>query len=152
MQTLVLFLLTSLSYLPPSYTASSTMRCLIEPKSVKVALKQSAAVFSGEVLEMKSGGNYLEARLRVEHSWKGVEAEEVSVLADSTTESPHYRVGQKYLVFAGIQEGKLFTGNCSRTKKLEYAQGDLQQLGEGKGQKKKLGSSVWRRSRTSACI
>jgi hypothetical protein len=40
-------------------------------------------------------------------------------------------------VFAGIQEGKLFTGNCSRTKKIEYAQGDLQQLGKGKGQKKK---------------
>jgi len=110
---------------------------MIEPKSVKVALKQSAAVFSGEVLEMKNGGNYIEARLRVERSWKGVEAEEVSVLADSTTESPHYRVGQKYLVFAGIRDGKLFTGNCSRTKKLEYAQGDLQELGESKGQKKK---------------
>jgi len=141
MKTLVLFLLTSLTYLPPSYRASSTMRCVIEPKSVKVALKQSAAVFSGEVLEMKNGGNYIEARLRVERSWKGVEAEEVSVLADSTTESPHYRVGQKYLVFAGIRDGKLFTGNCSRTKKLEYAQGDLQELGESigesKGQKKK---------------
>ncbi|HEX9424856.1 MAG TPA: hypothetical protein VF899_16575 [Pyrinomonadaceae bacterium] len=141
MKTLVLFLLTSLTYLPPSYRASSTMRCMIEPKSVKVALKQSAAVFSGEVLEMKNGGNYIEARLRVERSWKGVEAEEVSVLADSTTESPHYRVGQKYLVFAGIRDGKLFTGNCSRTKKLEYAQGDLQELGESigesKGQKKK---------------
>jgi len=137
MKTLVLFLLTSLTYLPPSYRASSTMRCVIEPKSVKVALKQSAAVFSGEVLEMKNGGNYIEARLRVERSWKGVEAEEVSVLADTTTESPHYRVGQKYLVFAGIRDGKLFTGNCSRTKKLEYAQGDLQELGESKGQKKK---------------
>jgi hypothetical protein len=129
MKTLVLFLLTSLAYLPPSNSASSTMRCVIEPKSVKVALKQSAAVFSGEVLEMKNGGNYLEARLRVERSWKGVEEEEVSVLTDSTTESPHYRVGEKYLVFAGIRDGKLFTGNCSRTKRVEYAQEDLQQLG-----------------------
>ena len=49
----------------------------------------------------------------------------------------HVVVGQKYLVFAGIRDGKLFTGNCSRTKKLEYAQGDLQELGESKGQKKK---------------
>jgi hypothetical protein len=40
-------------------------------------------------------------------------------------------------VFAGIRDGKLFTGNCSRTKLLEHAQGDLQHLGEGKGQKKK---------------
>ena len=114
------------------------MRCWIEPKSVKVALKQSAAVFSGEVLEMRNGGNYVEVRLRVERSWKGVAGEEVSLLTDSTVESPHYRVGQKYLVFAYKRDGKLFTGNCSRTKKLEYAQGDLQQLGEGKGQKKKL--------------
>ena len=83
------------------------MRCLIEPKSVMVALKQSAAVFSGEVLEMKNGGNYIEARLRVERYWKGVEAEEVSVFSDSTTESPHYRVGQKYLVFAGIRDGNV---------------------------------------------
>jgi hypothetical protein len=112
------------------------MRCLIEPKSAKVALKQSAAVFSGEVLEMKNGGNYMEARLRVERSWKGVEAEQVSVSADNTVESPHYRVGEKYLVFAGVREGKLFTGNCSRTKRLEYAEEDLKQLGEGKSHNK----------------
>ena len=138
MKTLGLILLTSFTYLPLSYRASPTMRCWIEPKSVKVALKQSAAVFSGEVLEMRNGGNYVEVRLRVERSWKGVAGEEVSLLTDSTVESPHYRVGQKYLVFAYKRDGKLFTGNCSRTKKLEYAQGDLQQLGEGKGQKKKL--------------
>jgi hypothetical protein len=35
-------------------------------------------------------------------------------------------------VFAGIRDGKLFTGNCSRTKRLEYADEDLKQLGEGK--------------------
>jgi tetratricopeptide (TPR) repeat protein len=99
---------------------------------VKVALKQSAAVFSGEVLEIGNGRNYLEVRLRVERSWKGVEGEEVSLLTDSTTESPHYRIGQKYLVFADKRDGKLFTGNCSRTKKLEYAQEDLKQLDKTK--------------------
>ena len=40
-----------------------------------------------------------------------------------------FRVGEKYLVFAGMRDGKLFTGNCSRTKRVEYAQEDLQQLG-----------------------
>jgi hypothetical protein len=108
------------------------MRCRVEPKSVKGALKQSTAVFSGEVLEIRNGRNFLEARFRVERSWKGVEAEEVSVLVDSTTESPHYSVGEKYLVFAGIRDGRLLTGTCSRTKRLEYAERDLQQLGEGK--------------------
>jgi hypothetical protein len=136
MKTLVLFLLTSFTYLPLSYRASSTMRCLIEPKSMTVVLKQSAAVFSGEVLELANGGNYIEVRLRVERSWKGVEGEEISLLTDSTIESPHYRVGQKYLVFAYKRDGKLFTGNCSRTKKLEYAQGDLEQLEKTKVNRK----------------
>jgi hypothetical protein len=108
------------------------MRCVIHPKSAKVALKQSAAVFSGEVLDLKNGGTYIEARFRVERSWKGVETEEVTVLADRTVESPHYRVGEKYLVFAYTRDAQLFTGNCSRTKKVEYAEEDLRQLGEGK--------------------
>ena len=136
MKTVVLFLLTSLSFVPPCHGANSTMRCLIEPKSIKGALKNSAAVFSGEVLEIRSGVNFLQARFRVEHSWKGVEAEQVSVLTENTAESPHYRVGEKYLVFAGIRAGKLFTGDCSRTKRLEYAEEDLKQLGEGKSNSK----------------
>ena len=142
MNTLVLLCLISLPYFPSSNSASPTMRCMIEPKSVKSALKKSTAVFAGEVLEIKKGGNFTEARFRVERSWKGVELEEVSVFeADSTAESPHYRVGERYLVFAGIQDGKLITGNCSRTKKIEYAQGDLQQLGEGRVPKAKRSSS-----------
>ena len=137
MKTLIMFLLISLSCLSPGYEASSTMRCIIEPKSVKETVKKSTAVFLGEVLETKSGINFLQARFRVERSWKGVEADEVLVITDGSAESPHYRVGEKYLVFAGIRDGKLFTGMCSRTKKLEYAQGDLEQLGEGQVLKKK---------------
>ena len=138
MKTLVLLWLISFAYFPPSDSTKPILRCFIEPKSVKSALKQSAAVFSGEVLEIKKGGNFTEARFRVERSWKGVEVEEVSVSeSDSTAESPHYRVGERYLVFAGIQNGKLFTGNCSRTKKIADAEGDLQQLGEGKSPKSK---------------
>ena len=136
MKTLIMFLLVSLPCLSPGHEASSTMRCLIEPKSVKIALKTSTAVFAGEVLETTSGVNFLQARFRVERSWKGVEADEVFVITDGGAESPHYRVGEKYLVFAGIRDGKFFTGLCSRTKKLEYAESDLQQLGAGQHQKK----------------
>jgi hypothetical protein len=137
MKTLIMFLLVFLSWFPPGHEPGSTMRCLVEPKSVKDALKRATAVFSGEVLETKSGVNFLQARFRVERSWKGVEADEVLVITDGSAESPHYRFGEKYLVFAGIRDGKFFTGMCSRTKKIEYAQGDLQQLGEGKVQKKR---------------
>ena len=136
MKTLIMFLLVTLSWFPPGHEASSTMRCFVEPKSVRGALKRATAVFSGEVLETKSGVNFLQARFRVERSWKGVATEEVLVITDGSAESPHYRLGEKYLVFAGTRDSKFFTGMCSRTKKLEYAQGDLQQLGEGKVSRK----------------
>ena len=116
MKGLTSLLIISLSCILPSNRASSTVRCLIEPKSVEGALKKSAAVFSGEVLQISSG---LRARFRVERSWKGVEAEEVTVSTDDSAESPHYRVGEKYLVFAGIRNGDLFTGSCSRTSTLD---------------------------------
>ena len=132
MKTVVLFLLISLTCVPPCHGTNATMRCLNGPKSIKGVFKNSTAVFSGEVVEIRSGVNFLQAQFRVEHSWKGVEAEQVSVFTENTAESPHYRVGEKYLVFAGVRDGKLFTGSCSRTKRLQYAAEDLKQLGEGK--------------------
>ena len=115
MKAIIWLLLFSLPGLSSSREPSSTMRCLIQPKSVKSALAKSTAVFSGDVLEIRSGVNVLHARFRVERSWKGIEAEEVLVSTDGSAESPHYRVGEKYLVFAGIRNDKLFTGSCSRT-------------------------------------
>jgi hypothetical protein len=132
MKTLIVFLIVSWAYLPLNHVAGSSMRCFSEPRSVKTALKRSTAVFSGEVVEIYSGAYFLQARFRVERSWKGVEVEEVVVFTDGSAESPHYKVGEKYLVFAGFQNEKLFTGLCSRTKKIEYAAEDLKQLGEGK--------------------
>src|SRR5688500_1503918 len=117
MKAVIMFLLLSLPTFLPGSEVSLTMRCNIGPKSVKGALRTSTAVFSGEVLEAKSGVNFLQARFRVERSWKGVQADEVLVITDGHVESPHYRVGEKYLVFAGIRDGKFFTGMCSRTKK-----------------------------------
>jgi hypothetical protein len=136
MKGLIFFLVILFPYIPPSHRAGSTMRCLVEPKSVKGTLEKSVAVFSGEVLEIRNSLNLLQARFRVERSWKGVEAEEVWVSTDGSVESPHYRAGEKYLVFATLSNDRLFTGSCSRTKKLEYAERDLQQLGEGKALKK----------------
>jgi hypothetical protein len=101
-------------------------------KSVAGTFKKSDAVFVGEVLEANDAASFREARLRVEQSWKGVETSEVIVLAPRTIESAYYRVGERYLVFASLQNGKLFTANCSRTKRIELAAKDLKQLGAGK--------------------
>jgi len=54
------------------------------------------------------------------------------VVAPRTIEAAHYQVGERYLVFASLQNGKLFTANCSRTKRIEHAAEDLKQLGAGK--------------------
>jgi len=83
-------------------------------------------------MEANDVASFREARFRVEQSWKGAETSEVIVIAPRTAEAAHYQVGERYLVFASLQNGKLFTANCSRTKRIERAAEDLKQLGVGK--------------------
>lgn len=133
MRVLVAFLLVAVIYSPSSYKAgAAVVRCMNQPKSVEEAVKRSTAIFSGEVINVDASGTIIEARFRVEQSWKGLGDDEISVSASRTVESPRYQVGEKYLVYADKWQGKLFTGNCSRTKKIERATDDLQQLGAGK--------------------
>ena len=132
MKTITLFLIFFAACLLPNRPINSAARCMIQPKSVEDAFKKSDAVFVGEVIEVEDAGSLREARFRVEQSWKGVETKEVIVFATRTAESPRYQGKGQYLVFATLQNGKLITGNCSRTKKIEQAQEDLQQLGAGK--------------------
>jgi hypothetical protein len=132
MRVIALYLLFSEAFWSSNHEVASAVRCMNQPKSVEGTFKKSNAVLVGEVIEVKDAGALKEARLRVEQSWKGVETKEVIVLATRTAESPRYQVGERYLIFASLQNGKLLTGTCSRTKKVEYAQEDLQQLGAGK--------------------
>ncbi len=131
MRAVVMSFLVFAAYPAPSYGANTALRCVAPPESVEGTYKRAAAVFVGEVIEVKDVGALKRARFRVEQSWKGVETDEVAILATRTAESPHYHVGGRYLVFAGLQNGRLFTGNCSRTKRVEKAQEDLRQLGPG---------------------
>lgn len=132
MCTRILLLVAALTPLT-GHVSNSPYRCPVEPESVERDFQGAAAVFLGEVVRLKNTEGLREARLKVSRAWKGVDAGEVMVFepADSA-ESPHYRVGVSYLVFAGLRDGKLFTGMCSRTKQAAHAQRDLRQLGEGK--------------------
>lgn len=115
------------------HVTSSTYRCPVEPESVERDLKGSAAVFLGEVVKVRISEGLREARLRVSRVWKGDIAEEVTVFEPANSaESPNYQVGVRYLVFAGMRDGRLFTGMCSRTRPAASAQRDLRQLGEGR--------------------
>ena len=114
------------------HISGSPYRCFVRPESVERDFKAAAAVFQGEVIRVRTAGSLREARLRVSRAWKGVEAEEVTVFESAySAESPHYQTGESYLVFAGLRDGELFTGTCSRTKPVRAAQRDLRQLGEG---------------------
>ena len=130
MRTVLCFL--ALACWCPTHPAATAVRCAPQLKSVASALKQSDAVFVGEVIEANDAARFREARFRVEQSWKGAESSEVIVVAPRTIEAAHYRAGERYLVFASLRNGKLFTANCSRTKRIERAAADLEQLGAGK--------------------
>lgn len=128
---MVLCLLIFAAFFYDNPGANTVARCTVQPKSVEGAVKKSDAVFVGEVVEVNDAGSLKEARFRVEQSWKGAETKEVTVAATRTAESPRYKVGERYLVFAGLQNGKLLTGTCSRTKLVGLAREDLEQLGKG---------------------
>lgn len=133
MKIIVLCVLVSIICSLSANSATSAARCPIRSESAADTLKNSEAVFLGEVVEIKVAGDLSEARFMVVQSWKGVETEDVTILSNPRlTESPRYGVGENYLVFAGLKDGQLFTGVCSRTRRLDAAQEDLKQLGEGK--------------------
>ena len=132
---------------------SGASRCF-QPRSVSDELKNSTAVFSGMAIAeeyrpvdikrdgMLEGGEALVIRFAVERWWKGSGDAEV-VLDTSVIRHPGgitsfmdedftFRVGEKYLVYAFTSNGNLRTNGCRRTKKLEKAEEDLRDLGEGK--------------------
>ena len=115
------------------------------------ALSDSAAVFSGEVVDyekaplattMMEGSmvtrmvspRFATATLRVSEVWKGPEHQTVQLttdVADGVSCGYPFEKGQKYLVYAyGGQQG-LGTSGCSETKLLSKASEDLALLGNG---------------------
>ena len=127
--------------------------------SVAVSIKNSTAVFSGEVISEEyrdvkkdSVGEAREAKalfikLKVKRWWKGNRDEEVELYtsvrkyADGTTsvmaEDFLFQKGESYLVYAYGPAERLRTDGCQRTRKLADAEKDLSELGEGTVPEKK---------------
>ena len=108
-----------------------------QKQQLSEARKKSKAVFSGEVVEVIAGPQtaYLKVRFKLEKSWKGVLADEVIVVTGRGGGDCGYRfeVGTRYLVFAyGVDDRKLETNICQRTKELAKADRDLKLLGKGR--------------------
>jgi hypothetical protein len=110
----------------------------------EIALKESTAVFAGEVVEIdrpslpiKSSIDPVTVTFRTSESWKGPEGGMLKVRTPVSGVSCGYkfRSGESYLVYASeafIVEGEgLEVSSCSETKPLSEASADLEALGDG---------------------
>jgi hypothetical protein len=95
------------------------------------ALKESTAVFAGEVVNI-SKGEPLTVSFQVSEVWKGPEQEtlEVSTSSQGSACGYPFSEGRKYLVYA---EGKrMLVHICGETTPLSKASAHLEALGNGK--------------------
>ena len=139
MRTLMLRLLLAASL---AFGAEAGLACTcVPPKGPAEELQLAAAVFSGKVVEVRKHRQSedifagVEAVLRVERAWKGVEEATVSVFTSSHSAACGYsfKEGRTYLVYAYKNaEGRLSTGICGRTRRLKDAGEDLKELGAGR--------------------
>jgi hypothetical protein len=99
------------------------------PGSPRKELQRVDAVFSGEV----SNVNREKIEFKVEKIWKGPRTKRISVKHGNEQSDCTYvfAVGKKYLVYAYGK--KIYSTHvCTRTKELDKASYDLNELGEGK--------------------
>ena len=123
-----------------SHDTALACRCLRSP-TVSKAFNKSAAVFFGKVLKKED----YQITFKVDQAWKGeFEGEvklfvaEVKVEADRTSFHPfscvyNFAVGEKYLVYADSDGGKMFAQICSRTRPEKIARDDFDDLDRLKG-------------------
>lgn len=98
------------------------------------ARKDSKTIFVGKVLSIKAEGDYKILTFQVEKYWKNPVRKTVEVKHYETYNYEVWlQVGGRYLVYAkGDEDGTLFDGRCSLTKKYVAAKSDLKKLGKGK--------------------
>jgi hypothetical protein len=131
--------------LPDCASACSCASLGSQQDQTKQALSDSAAVFSGEVVDVGEGppirmmGSRLpssRATLRVSEVWKGPEQGtlEVSTPVSGSACGYPFKEGQEYLVYADGRQG-LKVDLCSETKLLSKAGADLTVLANSKKQK-----------------
>lgn len=109
-----------------------------QPASVQSELKNKAAIFSGNVIEMKETNAGKTFLIEVDQIWKGPSQSQIMIksAADSAGCGMEFIEGKNYLVYAYGEENDLETGLCERTALLSDATQDLNILGTGKEPKK----------------
>lgn len=107
-------------------------KCMVP--SFKASYQNSKTIFVGKVLSIRKENDYKILTFQVDKYWKSSVKKTVEV---KHYEAYNYKVwlqtGGKYLVYAyGDENGNLFDGKCSFTKKYSDAKSDLKKLGKGK--------------------
>ncbi len=132
----VLVIVTVLSHTPSAFACP----CPENPDPL-TSLEQSAAVFSGKVLNIDEHGDLSRVTgtsmrrvdFEVHRAWKGIERIPVSVNTerDSTACGYRFSTGSEYLVYAYGEKGHLRVFLCSRTQRLaDVRPEELAALGE----------------------
>lgn len=164
------------------FSAESALACMCGgTPSVAEARRNASAVFLGKVVSSeyqkgakypngKDAGEELTMRFRVERWWKGNPTSEVVLFTEQyqapdlsisiSTCASQFEVGKRYIVYAGILDGKLRAVYCSRTSEVEKAAEDLRLLGRGRRPRSKAGrvpqsakpNNGMQRTRTSAAL
>ena len=104
-------------------------------EEMKWQLKDSQAVFSGEVIKITDvpASRDVLVKIRLLESWKESLPDEINIATDRSPGSCGYpfEVGKSYLVFAHrSDEGNLTTGLCLRNRELQKAAEELKILDE----------------------
>jgi hypothetical protein len=148
----LLSLLTFLLAAPPCFECPPVA-------SVSESLRNSSSVFTGEVISEEyrdikedspgkpENGKTLVIRFKVQRWWKGSRANEVTLYTSLRkypdgsesfmAEDFRFQKGESYLVYAQGRAEKLWTSECTRTRKLAGAENDLRELGDGEAPKQK---------------
>jgi hypothetical protein len=101
--------------------------------AVSEAVKQSNAVFVGEIIEQ----NRSQLRVKVEKVWKGEVGDQIILVTRDWQDGDRgsidscaypFKVGTKYLIYADTVKGELVTSKCSRTHPVNEAERDLNEL------------------------
>lgn len=126
---LLVFLICFLAY------SSAAFGCSCAPRRTPtLALQNSTAVFSGQVIAVYDGFLGRQIAFTVDKSWKGNNGILVSVFTNSSGTAcgfSNVSVGERWIVYAHSFANMLKVSTCSRTTRLERAQQDLQDLGKG---------------------
>lgn len=98
------------------------------PKNANEAMDRAAAVFRGEVLQIKNNT----ALISVSEIWKGIEESQVLIFTDKNSSCRFdFEVEKEYLLYPYEQNGKLKVINCGRSAEINNAMQDLMELGKG---------------------